>query len=302
MKLLLQGGTVVNVFTDETEKANVLIKDGKIIGVGDYGAEEADVVENIEGKYVCPGLIDGHIHIESTTLTPVELAKMCMPHGTTSIVADPHEIANVCGVQGIQYLMEASEGLPLHVYFTLPSCVPATPLDESGAVLAAEDLRPLYESKRVVALGEMMNYPGVVSGDPGVRQKITDALEQGRVVDGHAPFLQGKELDTYIAAGVQSDHECTYLEEALEKIRKGQWIMIRQGTAARNLQTLLPLPYLSMRVWKMMRGSRCLQNWSSRFVKNRKVLITPNSSAIHFTDLATPTIYSASLWAQAKHI
>lgn len=241
MKLLLKGGTVVNVFTDGLEIANVLIEDGRIIGVGDYTDADADVVENIEGKYVCPGLIDGHIHIESTMLSPTELARMCMPHGTTSIVADPHEIANVCGTDGIRYMMEASEGLPLHVYFTLPSCVPATPFDESGANLTAPDLRPFYACERVVGLAEMMNYPGVLAKDKEVLQKISDALACGRVVDGHAPFLSGRALDGYVASGVQSDHECTNAEEAIEKLRRGQWIMIRQGTAARNLCELLPL-------------------------------------------------------------
>lgn len=241
MKILLKNGTVVNVFTDSLDTANVLIEDGKIIGVGDYSDAEADVVEDVSGKYICPGLIDGHIHIESTTLTPASLAKMCMPHGTTSIVADPHEIANVCGVNGICYMMEASEGIPLNVYFALPSCVPATPLDESGAVLYADDLRPLYQSKRVVALAEMMNYPGVLMGNEQVLEKISDAHKHGRVVDGHAPFLSGKALDKYIAAGIHSDHECSYAEEAIEKLKKGQWIMIRQGTAARDLLKLLPL-------------------------------------------------------------
>ena len=241
MKCLLKGGTVINVFTDEAERADVLIENGRIVGVGDYSDAEADVVEAVEGKYVCPGLMDSHIHIESTMLTPAALAKACMPHGTTSIVADPHEIANVCGVDGIKYLMEASEGLPLHVYFALPSCVPATPLDESGANLTAEELRPLYERDCVVGLAEMMNYPGVLAGDGQVLQKIADALALGKVVDGHAPFLSGRELDRYVAAGVQSDHECTHLEEAIEKIKKGQWVMIRQGTAAKNLVELLPL-------------------------------------------------------------
>ena len=241
MKYLLKNGTVVNVFTDELQKANVLIEDGKIIGVGDYTDDEADVIEDVSGKYLCPGFIDGHIHIESTTLTPVELAKLCMPRGTTSIMADPHEIANVCGADGIKFMMEASEGIPLNVYFTMPSCVPATPNDESGAVLTAEDLKPFYESKRVVGLGEMMNYPGVLFGDAQVHKKISDAHECGRIVDGHAPSLLGKALDKYIAAGVQSDHECSYAAEAIEKIQKGQWIMIRQGTAARDLVALLPL-------------------------------------------------------------
>lgn len=241
MKTLLKNGTVVNVFTGELEKANVLMENEKIIGVGDYIDAEADVIEDISGKYVCPGFIDGHIHIESTMLTPTELAKLCLVRGTTSIVTDPHEMANVCGVAGISYMLEASRGLPLHVYVNLPSCVPATPFDESGANLYAKDLEPLYDDPQVIGLAEMMNYPGVIAKDPAVMEKINHALADGRIVDGHAPFLSGKSLDAYIAAGIQSDHECADIEEAKEKLRKGQWIMIRQGTAARNLPDLLPL-------------------------------------------------------------
>ncbi len=241
MKKLLYGGTVINVFTDETEKANVLIEDGKIIGVGQYAPDEADIVEDVTGKYICPGFIDGHIHIESTMLTPTELAKLCLPHGTTAVVADPHEIANVCGVKGIEYMLEASSGIPMNVYIMLPSCVPATPFDESGAELYAEDIKPLYKNPRVVGLAEMMNYPGVIFGDKSVWEKINDAVKQGKTVDGHAPFLSGKDLDKYVSAGISSDHECSDINEALEKIRKGQKVMIRQGTAARNLVDLLPL-------------------------------------------------------------
>jgi len=241
MKKLLCGGTVINVFTDEMEKANVLIEDEKIIGVGQYTPDDADIVEDVTGKYICPGFIDGHIHIESTMLTPTELAKLCLPHGTTAIVADPHEIANVCGVKGIEYMLDASREIPMNVYFTLPSCVPATPLDESGANLYADDIKPLYDNPRVVGLAEMMNYPGVIFGDKSVWAKINDAINIGKTVDGHAPFLSGKALDKYVSAGISSDHECSDIEEALEKIRKGQKIMIRQGTAARNLVDLLPL-------------------------------------------------------------
>jgi len=241
MKKLLCGGTVINVFTDEVEKANVLIEDGKIIGVGQYTPDDADIVEDVTGKYICPGFIDGHIHIESTMLTPTELAKLCLPHGTTAIVADPHEIANVCGVKGIEYMLDASREIPMNVYFTLPSCVPATPFDESGAELYADDIKPLYDNPRVVGLAEMMNYPGVIFGDKSVWAKINDAINIGKTVDGHAPFLSGKALDKYVSAGISSDHECSDIEEALEKIRKGQKIMIRQGTAARNLVDLLPL-------------------------------------------------------------
>ena len=241
MKTLLKNGQVVNVFTGEIENVNVLIEGDKIIGVGSYGEQEADVVEDLAGKYVCPGFLDGHMHIESTMLTPVELAKVSLLHGTTSVITDPHEIANVCGVQGISYMLEASEGLPLQVYVMLPSCVPATKFDESGAVLTAEDLEPFYVNSRVLGLAEMMNYPGVLAGSREELKKIASALDHGKKVDGHAPLLSGAALDKYIAAGIQTDHECSSAEEAIERIRKGQWVMIRQGTAARNLHALLPL-------------------------------------------------------------
>lgn len=240
-RILLKNGSVINVFTGEIEKANVLMGEGKILGVGDYEDREADVIEDISGRYVCPGFIDGHMHIESTTLTPYELAKTVIPHGTTAIVADPHEIANVSGMSGIAYMLEASEGLPISFYMMLPSCVPSTTLDESGAILEAKDLKPLYKHPRVLGLGEMMNYPGVIAGDSRVLQKITDAHACGKLVNGHAPLLSGKALDQYIAAGIQDDHECSSVEEAKERIRKGQWVMIREGTAARNLSGLLPL-------------------------------------------------------------
>ncbi len=241
MKTLLKNGTVVNVFTDTLDQTDVLIEDGRIIGLGDYAPSDADVVQDASGRYICPGLIDGHMHIESTMLTPAELARAVLPHGTTAVVADPHEIANVCGTDGIDYMLGMSEGLPLSVYVMLPSCVPATPFDESGAVLNAETLEPYYQEPRVLGLAEMMNYPGVLAGDADVLRKIADAERHHRAVDGHAPLLTGHDLDTYIAAGVQSDHECSSLAEARERIAKGQWVMIRQGTAAHNLPALIDL-------------------------------------------------------------
>ena len=241
MKTLLAGGTVVNVFTGELERANVLLDGPIIAGVGDYTADEAGAVVDVTGKVICPGFIDGHMHIESTMLLPAELARVSVPHGTTAIVADPHEITNVCGVSGVSFMLDASEGIPLTVYIMLPSCVPATPFDEAGAELGAKQLRPMYVHPRVLGLAEMMNYPGVLAGDPDVMQKLADAKRLGKVIDGHAPLLSGKALDRYIAAGVSDDHECSSFEEARERIRKGQWLMIRQGTAARNLSELLPL-------------------------------------------------------------
>lgn len=241
MKTLLMGGTVINVFTGEAEKTNVLFEDDKIIGVGEYTSADADNVEDVSGKYICPGFIDGHIHIESTMLTPAELAKVCLLHGTTAIVADPHEIANVCGNEGISYILEASKGIMMQVYIMLPSCVPSTKFDEAGAKLSAEDLEQFYSNKRVLGLAEVMNYPGVIAGEAEIHKKIAEAHRNRAVIDGHAPLLSGRALDKYISAGIQTEHECSSYGEAIERIRKGQWVMIRQGTAARNLEALIDL-------------------------------------------------------------
>lgn len=241
MKTLLKNGTVVNVFTGECRVEDVLLDDDIIAGIGTYTDLDADLVRDISGKYVCPGFIDGHIHLESTMLTPAEFARVAVRHGTTAVVADPHEIANVAGCSGIRYMLSASEDIPLTVYFALPSCVPATKFDETGAALHAEDLRNLYHHPRVIALGEVMNYPGVIGRDEQLMTKISDAQKAGVTVNGHAPLLSGKDLDQYIRAGVYDDHECSSFEEAQERIRKGQRVMIRQGTAAKNLQELLPL-------------------------------------------------------------
>lgn len=241
MRTLLKNGTVVNVFTDKLEPWDVLLEDAKIIGTGDYSPEDADVAEDVSGMYICPGFIDGHIHIESTMMIPGQLAKTVVPHGTAALVADPHEIANVCGTEGIDYMIGMSENLPMSVYFMLPSCVPATGFDESGAELTAADLAPYYAHPRVLGLAEMMDYPGVIGAKPEIVKKIKDALGHGKTVDGHAPLLSGHGLDQYIAAGVRSDHECSSFEEAAERISKGQWVMIRQGGAARNLEALIEL-------------------------------------------------------------
>ena len=203
--------------------------------------EDAEQIHDVSGKYLCPGFIDGHIHIESTMLTPAEFARAVVPHGTTSVMADPHEIANVCGVKGIRYMLEASENIPLTVYILLPSCVPATRFDESGAVLTAADLEPFYSHPRVLGLAEVMDYPGVIARDTKVMEKINAAHRHRLTVNGHAPLLSGKKLDRYIAAGIRDDHECSSAKEAMERIRKGQRVMIRQGTAAQNLNALLPL-------------------------------------------------------------
>ena len=236
--LVLKNARIVNVFTKEIESGDVAIKDGYIVGIGEFdGEEEIDV----GGRIICPGLIDGHIHIESSMISPSEFAGAVAPHGTTAVIADPHEIANVAGEEGIRYMLEASAGLPVDIFFMLPSCVPATPLDESGAELSADELEPFYKEERVAGLAELMNSFGTVRADEEIIRKIQGANSYGKRIDGHAPFLTGKDLNAYITAGVRSDHECSSAEEAIEKLRLGQYIMIREGTAARNLEALLPL-------------------------------------------------------------
>ena len=239
MKTLFKNGNVINVFTGICERADVLVEDNKVIGVGEYS--DADKIKDVSGKYICPGFIDSHIHVESSMLSPAEFAKVCVPHGTTSVIADPHEIANVCGKKGIQYMLDASENIPLDVYLMLPSCVPATKYCESGAILEAEDLEEFYSHKRVLGLGEVMNFVGVIYDDENLLNKIKAAQKYNLTVNGHAPLLTGAELDKYIAAGIEDDHECTSADEAKERISKGQKIMIRQGTSARNLRAMLPL-------------------------------------------------------------
>jgi adenine deaminase len=251
MKELLKNGRVINVFTGEIESADVLICDDRIIGVDHYDESCADTVRDVRGKYICPGLIDGHIHIESTTLSPAEFARTVVPHGTTAVLADPHEIANVCGCDGIEYMLAASEGLPLSVYIALPSCVPATPFCESGAELRAAELSRFYSHPRVLSLGEVMNYVGVLGGDADLLQKIADARAAGKLINGHAPLLSGTALDAYIACGIGDDHECTSPKEAMERIRKGQRLMIRQGAHSHHLRALLPL-------FEQPWASRCL--------------------------------------------
>lgn len=241
MKTLFINGNVINVFSEEIEKTNILIENGKIIGIGNYANDSADEIIDLNGNYVCPGLIDGHIHIESTMLLPSELAKISLAHGTTTIIADPHEIANVCGKDGIDFMIEASKNLPFDVYFMLPSCVPATPFDESFSNLTADELTGFYASPKVLGLAEMMNYVGVVNNDQEIFNKIEDAKYFSKRINGHAPLLSGELLDKYISAGIKDDHECSNLNEALEKLKKGMHIMIRQGTSARNLSALIPL-------------------------------------------------------------
>ncbi|MGM9594538.1 MAG: adenine deaminase [Candidatus Onthomonas sp.] len=237
-ELVLKNAAYVNVFSNAICHGDIAVSDGMIAGVGSYSGE---VEVDVSGKLVLPGLIDAHIHLESALVAPVELAKAVLPHGTTTVVTDPHEIANVMGTDGIEYMLQATEGLPVDVRFMLPSCVPATPMDESGAVLGYEDIDPFYAHPRVQGLAEMMNYPGVLAGDAATVSKLAAAQNHGKRIDGHAPGLPEQELNAYAASGVRSDHECYAFEDALAKLERGQFIMIREGTAARNLEALLPL-------------------------------------------------------------
>ena len=236
--LVLKNATYVNVFSNELCTADIAVAEGLIVGMGSYtGTEEVDC----SGRIVLPGFLDAHIHLESSLVSPKEFVKAVLPHGTTTVITDPHEIANVMGTDGIEYMLQATESLPVDVRFMLPSCVPATPLDESGAVLDYRSLDSFYDHPRVQGLAEMMNFVGTIAGDDQCVEKIVAAQAHHKKIDGHAPDLQGNDLNAYIAAGVYSDHECHDLKDAIAKLERGQFIMIREGTAARNLEALMPL-------------------------------------------------------------
>ncbi len=236
--LVLKSAKYLNVFSNEFLCGDIAVANGLIAGVGKYdGKTEIDV----SGKLVLPGFIDAHIHLESSMVTPAEFAKAVVAHGTTTVITDPHEITNVMGIDGVEYMIQASQNLPIDVHFMMPSCVPATEIDESGAELDCKDIDLYLDNKKVLGLAEMMNYVGVINGDKNVLSKIVTSQAHHKKIDGHAPELSGNDLNAYIAAGVYSDHECSTFENALEKLRKGQFIMIREGTAAHNLKALMPL-------------------------------------------------------------
>ena len=236
--LVLKNATYVNVFSGELDTRDIAVAEGLIVGLGRYaGTQEVDMT----GKIVCPGFLDAHIHLESSLVSPAEFARAVLPHGTTTVITDPHEITNVMGTDGIDYMLCATEGLPVDVQFMIPSCVPASPLDESGANLDYRDVDSFFDHPRVLGLAEMMNFPGVISGDSATVSKIVASQAHHKKIDGHAPGLSGNALNAYIAAGVYSDHECADMDDAMEKLRLGQFIMIREGTAAKNLEALMPL-------------------------------------------------------------
>lgn len=239
--LVLGNARIVNVLTGEIHDGTVGVKGDRILGFGDYRAARKDDEIDLEGAYIAPALWDAHLHVESTMTTPSTFARLAAVHGTAAAITDPHEIANVRGVPGIRAFLEASAGLPVDVFVMLPSCVPSTHLETAGAVLSASDLAPLYDLPKVLGLAEMMNVPGFLFGDPGVVSKVEDARRRGAPIDGHSPLLSGLDLNAYIGAGMRSDHECLSRAEAHEKVRRGMSIWIREGTAAKNLDDLLPL-------------------------------------------------------------
>jgi adenine deaminase len=236
--LVLANARIINVFSGEIFDGDIAVAHGYIVG---FGAYEAKKTVDMGGRFVAPGFIDAHVHIESSMTGITEFARAVVACGTTTVVADPHEIANVLGTDGIDYMLGSSRGQPVNIYFTLPSCVPATTMETSGAVLRAEDLLPFMGHEQILALAEMMNYPGVIHEDPEVLSKINMAKREGKPVDGHGPGLSGRDLCAYISAGISSDHECTTVGEAKEKLDLGMHIMIREGTAAKNLDALIPV-------------------------------------------------------------
>ncbi len=235
---LLENARVVNVYSGEVESRHVALYDGYIVGFGEYEARERVDMGN---RFLVPGFIDAHVHIESSMTGVPGFVRAVLPRGTTSVIADPHEIANVMGVKGIEYMINEGQRMPMNLFFALPSCVPATDMETSGARLDAEALAPFLSNPQVPALGEMMNFPGVIHYDPQVIKKIKMAAEAGKTIDGHCPGLSGKALNAYLAAGIASDHECVSAEEAREKLSAGMYIMIREGTGAKNLDDLLPM-------------------------------------------------------------
>ena len=234
-ELVLKNAQVFHAFTGEFIQGDIAIAEGRVAGIGSYEGEREI---NLAGKYITPGFIDGHVHMESSMLSPLEFGRAAAAAGTTTVVADPHEIANVAGLEGIRYMLDASRDIPIRAYFMLPSCVPATPLEDSGAELLAQDLMTLMDEPRVLGLAEMMNVPGVLTGDTQVYDKLR--IAEGRRIDGHAPGVRGGALMGYAAAGVHSDHECVTVEEAMERLRAGMYLLIREGSAAKNLRALLP--------------------------------------------------------------
>ncbi len=232
--LVLKNARIINVYTGEIEHGDIAIEEGKIVGVGTYnGADEI----NLQERYVAPGFIDGHVHIESSMLTPPAFASLVLPKGTTTIIADPHEIANISGIDGVRFMVESSRNIPLEVHVMIPSCVPATAYENNGATIDVQDVEALKDTTGILGLGEVMDYPAVLEGEENIHQKI--ASMRGRIIDGHAPDIVGNDLNAYTLAGVMTDHECTQVDSMLERLRRGMYVHLREGSATRNLATLI---------------------------------------------------------------
>ena len=238
--LVIRNGIVADVYSGRFIEKDLALVDGRIAALADSGTCEGREVFDAQGQYVLPGFIDSHIHIESSFLSPGELGRLILPLGTCTIIADPHEIVNVCGIAGLNYMMAATADTAMNIKFTLPSCVPATPFEHSGAVLDAKALSGPIKSDEVLALGELMNYPGVINNDSDVLDKILLAKSRDRLIDGHSPGLKGRELNAYAAASVHTDHECSSPEEMEQRISLGMYVMLRQGSACHDLRKLLP--------------------------------------------------------------
>ncbi|MBR2179808.1 MAG: adenine deaminase [Selenomonadaceae bacterium] len=234
--LVIKNCRIVNVYSGEIENEDIAITDGKIAGIGEYDGEK---IIDAEGRFAAPGFIDSHIHIESSYISPEQLGKIIVPCGTTTIIADPHEIVNVCGLEGLRYMLAAAKRTKLNVIFAMPSCVPATDFEDTGAIINAEDMEELMANENIFGLGEFMNVPGVINCDEKALKKIALAKKLGKLIDGHAPNLTGKNLNAYISAGILGDHECMTVEEMQEKISRGMYILIREGSACHNLRGLL---------------------------------------------------------------
>ena len=233
-QLVLKNANIINVFSGEIIKGDVAIDDGKIVGIGEYNGEnEID----LKGKYLSPGFVDSHVHIESSMSSPSQFAKAIVPRGVTTIIADPHEIANVKGIEGIKYIIDDSKNVPLDVQVMLPSCVPSTNFENAGAILEAKDLKDLLDNESVIGLGEMMNYPGVISADENILDKLV--LFNDMIIDGHGPMISGKELNAYVAAGIKTEHECSTIEEVVDRIRLGMYVLLREGSAAKDLRNII---------------------------------------------------------------
>lgn len=294
--VVLVGGEVVDVFTGEIIRADVAIKDGYIVGVGEY--QEGREMVDVTGRYLLPGFIDAHIHIESSMLTPPAFARVVVPRGTTAVVADPHEIVNVAGIEGLRYMVEASRKLPVAFFFMIPSCVPSTPLETAGAEIGPEEIEQGFDlHPESPGLAEMMNFPGVLRKSPEVLRKIATARDRGRLIDGHAPGLSGRELNAYIGAGITTDHETTSPSEALEKLRLGMHLIIREGSAAKNLEALLPVinehtyPFISFGCDDRHTGDLLAEGEMDHIIRRAVALGLPPVQAVRMATLNTARYY-----------